>query len=201
MNVFILNTGRCGSASFIEACSKITNFTSGHETRCDLVGPEHFDYPADHIEADNRLTWFLGRLDEKFGNDAFYVHLKRDDTKTAESFSNRYERGIIKAYREGILWRYNDQRTPFEVSLDYCHTVNSNIQLFLKDKTNQMDFALENVEEHFREFWKRIGAEGDLDAALAEWKTPHNATVIKPVPEPLPQHISLIDRVIKKLST
>ena len=64
-----------------------------------------------------------------------------------------------------------------------------------------MDFALENAEEHFREFWKRIGAEGDLDAALAEWKTPHNATVIKPVPEPLPQHISLIDRVIKKLST
>ena len=62
------------------------------------------------------------------------------------------------------------------VSLDYCDTVNSNIELFLKDKPNRMTFSLENAREDYRKFWEFIGAEGDLDAALSEFDLLYNAS-------------------------
>ncbi|MES9978612.1 MAG: hypothetical protein ABW107_07665, partial [Candidatus Thiodiazotropha sp. 6PLUC5] len=67
MNIFILNSGRCGSTTFIKACEHITNYTTGHETRAHLTGDKRIDYPDNHIEADNRLSWILGRIDNKFG--------------------------------------------------------------------------------------------------------------------------------------
>ncbi|TNF34848.1 MAG: hypothetical protein EP315_06710, partial [Gammaproteobacteria bacterium] len=103
MNIFILNTGRCGSMSFIQACQHITNYSSAHESRCHLIGDERLNYPARHIEADNRLSWFLGRLDQVYGNSAFYVHLSRAKPATVASFARRGDFGIMQAYREGIL--------------------------------------------------------------------------------------------------
>ena len=38
-----------------------------------------------------------------------------------------------------------------------------------------MDIRLEEGRERFPEFWRRIAAEGDLDAALAEFDVRHNA--------------------------
>jgi hypothetical protein len=63
MNVFVLTTGRSGSLTFAEACRRITNYTTGHETRVGRVGPERLAYPDRHIEVDHRLAWFLGRMD------------------------------------------------------------------------------------------------------------------------------------------
>ena len=62
MNVFVLCTGRCGSVTLYKICKHIQNFTSGHESRKKL----DFKYQENHIEIDNRLSWFLGRLDDKF---------------------------------------------------------------------------------------------------------------------------------------
>ncbi len=186
MNVFILNTGRCGSTSFIKASRHITNYTSGHESRAGFVGDAHFKYPENHIEADNRLSWFLGRLDKAYGNDAIYVHLKRNPTDTARSFTKRYEqkKTIIRGYREFLLIGCPKDADPTEVSLDYCDTVNSNIEAFLKDKTRKMVFSLENAKEDFRHFWSLVDAEGDLPAALAEWEVSYNATRQNPLVEP-----------------
>ncbi len=168
MNVFVLCAGRCGSTTFIKACQHITNFTSAHESRCSMLDLDRFDYPGNHIEADNRLSWLLGRLDKCYGDDAFYVHLTRTSVDTAHSFSRRYEGGIIKAYRyDGILLGLPEESDPLLVSLDYCQTVNSNIELFLKDKTSKMEIALETIDRDFATFWERIGSEGDIDAALA----------------------------------
>ena len=87
MNVFVLSTGRAGSKTFVLACEYLSNFTAGHETRADQIGSSRFEYPINHIEADNRLTWHLGLLGRKYdGRDVFYVHLKRDPEKIAESF-------------------------------------------------------------------------------------------------------------------
>ncbi len=86
MNVFVLCTGRCGSSTFIEACHHIANYTSAHESRSSLLGAERLAYPAQHIEADNRLSWLLGRLDAAYGDSAFYVHLQRNHPDTAASF-------------------------------------------------------------------------------------------------------------------
>ena len=104
MNVFVLCTGRCGSTTFARACSHIENFGVAHESRCAQLGDSRFAYPENHIEVDNRLSWLLGRLDRAYGDDAFYVHLRRPDQQVAASFLNRYRGGIIRAYRgEGIL--------------------------------------------------------------------------------------------------
>ena len=105
MNVFILCTGRSGSKSLTLACKHITNYTVGHETMAREIGNRRLEYPTNHIEADNRLSWFLGRLDATYGNKAFYVHLKRTKESTVNSFVNRwdYQGSIIKSYAEGIL--------------------------------------------------------------------------------------------------
>ena len=176
MNVFVLNTGRCGSTTFIKACKHIENFTSAHESRCGLIGAARFSYPDNHIEADNRLSWFLGRLDKCYGDNAVYVHLTRNNKATANSFVNRYSFGIIEAYRDAILMNLPAESDPMSVSLDYCDTVNSNIDLFLKDKTKKMDFRLEEAKHDFKRFWEFIGAEGNIDGALQEFDVSYNAS-------------------------
>jgi len=176
MNVFILNSGRCGSTTFIQACRHISNFTAGHESRIRLIGPERLAYPDRHIEADNRLSWLLGRLDQRYGDRAFYVHLNRERAAAAASFARRSEFGIMKAYREGILLDGEPELSAHALALDYLDTVEANITLFLRDKPYQMGFRLEHGQEDFARFWRWIGAEGDLARALAEWDTRHNAS-------------------------
>lgn len=176
MNVFVLSTGRCGSLAFVRACRHITNYTCGHETRCREVGEARLDYPDDHIESDNRLSWFLGRLDRKYGDTAAYVHLRRDPGKVARSHVNRFRHGIIKGYRNAILRRPRGGQSPMEVALDYCDTVNANIEAFLKDKSRKMEFDIGDAKAAFPRFWALVGAEGDLTAALAEFDVRHNAS-------------------------
>lgn len=38
-----------------------------------------------------------------------------------------------------------------------------------------MRFELENAQDQFVEFWDRVGATGDLEAAAAEWRVLHNS--------------------------
>lgn len=174
MNVFVLNTGRCGSTTFIQACQYITNYTARHESCTKLIGQQRLAYPANHIEADNRLSWFLGRLDQEYADRACYVHLSRNPQETAESFTKRQEFGIMRAYREGILLGGQEGQSAHDMALDYINTVEANIALFLKDKTNKLAFSLENSKADFVDFWQRIGAEGDLERALMEWDTRYN---------------------------
>lgn len=176
MNVFILNSGRCGSSTFIKACRHITNFSSAHESLLSETGQQRFNYPANHIEADNRLSWLLGRLDQAYGDNAFYVHLQRNTQDTAASFSRRINFGILKAYEQGILMHEQHHLSADEIARDYLQTVNSNIRLFLKDKSSKMNVSLQTAKTDFAEFWDRINAQGDLDAALREWDIHYNAT-------------------------
>ena len=174
-NIFVLCTGRCGSTTFIEACRHITNYTSGHETRSGLIGDERFAYPAFHIEADNRLSWLLGRLDKTYGDSAFYVHLTRDTVATAESFAKR-RGGIMAAYQgNGILMGCKEQ-DPLVVAKDYIDTVNANVEHFLFNKNNKMSFSLESAKEDFIKFCELINAEVNLDVAFKEFEIKHNAS-------------------------
>ncbi len=176
MNVFVLNTGRCGSTSFIQACRHITNYTALHESRLHHIGEPRLSYPQNHIEADNRLSWFLGRLDRKYADNAFYVHLTRDPVTTAASFARRRHFGIMKAYEEGLLLGGDKGQSAQDIAFDYIDTVEANIALFLKEKHNKMDFRLETAKADFIAFWNRIGAEGDLERARMEWDVSHNAS-------------------------
>jgi len=176
VNVFVLNTGRCGSTTFIRACEHIRNYSAGHETRIHHLGQTRLDYPDNHIEADNRLCWMLGRLEERFGGDAFYVHLYRDREATAASFARRAGFGIMRAWREGVLLRDGEDADPLELARDYVDAAEANIRLFLKDKPRQLEVCLERAAQDFPRFWQAIGAQGDLDAALGEWQVRHNAS-------------------------
>ncbi|MCG6939567.1 MAG: hypothetical protein LJE83_15540 [Gammaproteobacteria bacterium] len=176
MNIFILNSGRCGSTTFIKACQHIANYTSAHESLLTETGAGRLNYADNHIEADNRLSWFLGRLDETFGDRAYYVHLSRNPEDTADSFSRRIDFGILKAYEQGILMHKTHQRSAHEIAADYIATVESNIRLFLKDKSNSMDVSLDMIKKDFPVFWKNIGAQGDLDKALKELDIKYNTS-------------------------
>jgi hypothetical protein len=178
MNIFILNTGRCGSMTFVAACRHISNYSTGHESRVQLLGAERLAYPPRHIEADNRLSWLLGRLDAAYGDNAYYVHLTRDRARVAASFARRADFGIMKAYRDGILLHEGAELASADaMARDYIDTVEANIAHFLKDKRHKIDFRLESAKEDFRRFWHWIGATGDIEQALAEWDTRHNASV------------------------
>ena len=176
MNIFVLSTGRCGSLTFEQACKHISNFTAAHESQARILGEAHFHYPPDHIEIDNRLSWFLGRLDQVYGQNAYYVHLLRDEDKVAESYKKRFGSGIIRGYAKGMMMGRHPKAVAKELCLDYCKTVNSNIQLFLKDKPHQMNFELANAKSNFTGFWEWIGAEGDFRSAVSEWDVSHNKT-------------------------
>lgn len=179
MNIFILTSGRAGSVTFIKACQHIKNYSSSHESRSRFIGAARMQYPKNHIEADNRLSWLLGRLDKEYGNNAFYVYLKRDSQAVANSYLNRYYYpwSIIYSYREGIIMGGLEDANPSEICIDYCNTINSNIDLFLRDKTNKMVFNLENAKQDFQLFWEAIDAVGDFDSALMEWDKSYNKTI------------------------
>ena len=180
MNVFVLTTGRSGSLTFAKACGHITNYTSGHETRVGRLGTERLAYPDQHIEVDNRLAWFTGRLDATHGDAAFYVHLTRDDDATASSHVKRWSKRAMRSYRQGILWDVDPEAERIDVARDLNLTMNSNIELFLRDKTRTMHIDIADATSLFPEFWERIGAEGDLDAALSELAVKHHEGKARP---------------------
>lgn len=194
MNVFILSTGRCGSMAVARACGHITNYTSAHESRCELMGPARLAYPDHHIESDNRLAWYLGRLQAVYGDDAYYVHLKRDRQQVAESYARRdhLSYGIMQAFR-GIMIT-EKELDPLKLAHEMCETVEANIDLFLRDKSYVMRVAIEEAEDWFPEFWEWVGAEGDRAAALREFTVQHNAT-----PDPtLAKRPPLLTRIAQK---
>tara|TARA_Y100001970_G_C13895142_1_gene680722 strand:+ start:132 stop:689 length:558 start_codon:yes stop_codon:yes gene_type:complete len=171
MRVFVLSPQRCGSVTFSAACSHIKNFTSGHETREKL----EVQYPDNHIEVDNRLAFFLGRIEKKYGDNAYYVFLKRDPEKVANSCLNRYNKGIMRGYHKRILL-FKPDATKLDVCRDYVKTVNANIEVFLKNKTKKMDVHVENFEKDFNKFWSFIGAKGSKEDALKELNKKHNTS-------------------------
>lgn len=180
-NVFILCTGRCGSKTIINAFEHSDNFSAGHESKAQEIGSERLNYPDFHIEADNRLSWFLGRLENKYGSDPLYVHLTRDKQKTAESLTHRWGPfSIMKAYTFGIL---KTQSHDLKYALDYVETIDENITAFLKDKKHVVHIKLENIEEDFKKLWDQIGAKGDLQKALTAINKKDNATQLKPNPK------------------
>lgn len=178
-NVFVLCTGRCGSMTLARACGHFANWTAAHESLTHATGPARLAFRPQHIEIDNRLSWLLGRLERAWGPEAAYVHLLRDPEAVAQSFSQRANQGIIRAYRTDILARART-RTP-KVPLitfcrDYVDTANANIAAFLQGKPHQMTIHLETIGTDFDAFCDWIGATGDLEAARAELGVRHNAT-------------------------
>jgi hypothetical protein len=181
MNIFVLSPGRSGSQTFARACAHLTNFTAGHETRAAHIGSSRFDYPDQHIEADNRLTWMLGSLAKVYqGREVFYVDLRRDPEKVALSYLYRWNTSwfkspIIKAFAQGIVmtrrnWTKAEQPA---VCRYYVQIVTDNIENFVQDKPS-MRVEIDDGGVSFKAFLHTIGAKGDLASALGTWSEVHN---------------------------
>ena len=182
MRVFVLGTGRCGTTTFIRACEHFRNFTAAHESRSRLVGAHRLDYPDGHVEADNRLSWMLGGLAQRFdGTDVLYVHLRRDREEVVGSFQRRWHTGnrasIIRAFAHGIVMRsaeWPEDEVP-RVCGHYVDVVTANIEEFLVGRPS-IELWLHELHDTFPEFARRIGATGDLDLAVRELDVRHNAS-------------------------
>jgi hypothetical protein len=130
----------------------------------------------------------LGAIDSQYGNEAFYVHLKRNKAEVVKSWNERwnYSFSNIRAFTEGVLSNVPELLTDAEKQIIgemHYDVVNANIELFLRDKSNILTVRLEEIESDFPRFWEAIGAEGDFNAAMAEFKVKHNHTESKDVVE------------------
>ena len=180
MRVFILCTGRCGSTTFIKACKHIENYTASHESLSKRLDETRFDYPDNHIEADNRLSWFLGDLGTRFNNDTLFVHLLRNKEDTTISLNKRWhEYSINRAFVTAICMSSIDKLSETE-KLKACgfyyDTVNNNIRHFLLNQQKKLTINLENIKDDFASFWTLIDAKGDFQAALADLVIHYNAS-------------------------
>ena len=185
MKVLILGTGRTGSQSFIKACKHIRNFSSAHESKVNGLGDDRFSFPDQHIEADCRLVFHLGEMEKYFGKDTYYVHLKRDKEEIARSYAKRYrnEVSIVRAFAEGIKNTplvYLTEEERLQNARDYVSCVHHNLAYYFKDKPHVMEIDLADIKSGFKTFWDWIGAEGDLEKALATFDVKHNASPKKP---------------------
>lgn len=177
MRVFVLNTGKCGSTTFFEACKHITNYTCGHETNTHkLIG--RLIYPDNHIEIDNRLIFFFGELESHYPN-AYYVHLIRNTKDCVNSLNQRWMEGSInRAFLENILMTSPLHWTlemKYKACENYYYTTNMNIANFLKDKKH-IFFQLEQPQQ-FRDFIKQIAGIGNIDKAINEFKFKYNQRI------------------------
>lgn len=173
MNVFVLCVGHTGSTTFHKACTHISNYTVGHETQTRISGPSRTAYPANHIEVDNRLLWFLDRLPD----DAFYVHLTRDKQKIVNSFVSRYHhksKGILRAWKKHVLCNTKDSLE--DVAWDYVNTGMNTIDTFISRRRLTMMMDIDTITDVWPEFWTRIGAEGDYEKSIQEFSIHHNST-------------------------
>ena len=168
MRIFVLCTGRCGSTTFAKACSHITNYTSAHESGRYV----DWSYPDNHIEIDNRLSWFLGSLASRYP-EAEYIRLSRRREDVVRSFERRQQAGspLLHAYRSGIC------QLPFSTdeaaAEHFVDAVQANIFEFLAGRKH-WHVEIEEPKIHFSAIWRQIAAQGNLDAALREFDIRYN---------------------------
>src|SRR5205085_1979430 len=106
------------------------------------------------------LAFYLGRIDERFGDEAFYVHLTRDPA--AESWAKRFVISpMMSSYRRGMIGSEAVSRR--DAAREMVETATANIRHFLKDKTRVVRVRIEHAEEDFPGFWDLVGAEGSLE--------------------------------------
>lgn len=202
MNVFVLCAGRTASTTFAKASSHIDGFTSGHETRVDRFFEDRLAYPDNHIEVDNRLAFFLGALDKKYGDDAYYVHLRRNAESVAKSYKARwYHRGsVVRAFYLNIMQAESYQHDRFmDACRFYVKTNESNIQHFLKDKSHVFEFDVDQAQNHFEEFTRWLGKECPR-AGLDVWKNVTNPNK-KPKRPRVARNLQKVYRTLRAIPT
>jgi len=169
VRVFVTGTGRCGSVTCAKACGHISNYTAAHEThwgRCQVPEVVH---PDRHIEVAPQLVLWIPWL-RKLYPDSHWVHLIRgDQLGCCESLATRC-RASMECF--SIQW-FGLRGDPDAAASCFYDAINDLCAALMP--TDRTEILLEDPEPGWRQFWQAIGAEGNLEAALATWRTKHNA--------------------------
>ena len=125
MNIFIISPGRTATTHLARVFEGVSGFTSLHESRVEYLGlEERVSYPRNHIEADNRLIWYLRFLERKYADRSCLVIVKRDRGKIVDSYAKRwYKTNILRAWTQGIhmLDIGVHSTSAVESYVDYCY--------------------------------------------------------------------------------
>lgn len=167
MRVFVTGTGRCGTTTFSKACSRITNFTSGHETRWGPKGDSSLAFPDNHIEVDPHLFWRAPELLWEFP-DAKWVLLVRKKEGCVRSLMK------TAGIHDWIKLAYGRPVDLEEACGAYYDSVNHWMAPMMAN-VDGITMHLERLSTQWYDFWEWIGAEGDFDASVAELSVRYNA--------------------------
>lgn len=176
-NVFILSTGRTATTAFASAAGLLPGFSAAHESRVMEPFATRIDYAPNHIEADNRLIFFLPQLEEKFGDTAYYVYLQRDPELIAQSYARRWHLtvSVVRAWTHGMRMKPRVRRTEIESCCrDFVDYADSTLSLFLARQRNVMLYDIADAENEFLRFSRWLGVDRPPQAALDQWKKRHN---------------------------
>jgi len=166
VRVFVPCTGRCGSTTFWRACSHMTNFTASH----DGDFPD-LDFPDNHIAVGGCLFPVVPRLRRMYP-EALFVWLRREREASIESWARkRSESGRLTVDHHRDLWVPVWPSDPHGGAERLHDMVSGYLGLLPWD----MIFWLETAREQWPTFWNMIRAEGNYEAAIAEWDVRHNA--------------------------
>lgn len=176
MKVLVLGTGRCGTATFLKACSHITNY------RCVREPKYHFNFGSlefpleteqNSIIIDPHLTWLLPLL----SSSAFLVHLKRTKADVVASWIKRGDHRGPGPWNRFVF----SNTISFKDSCELCYdAMVGQIEAEFTSRENRgqnyMTLHLESIKTRWLAFWNTIKAEGDYKKSLAEWDRKYNAS-------------------------
>ena len=171
MNVFFVSPGRTGTKSISRVLKTIDGFTSLHESRVQELGESRIEYPDNHLESDNRLTWFMPQLTKKYSDKALLVIVHRDREEVARSYNDRwYKINIMKGYSQGILLRDLSDNN-LDVCRDYVNHVYTTLDYFKDSWKNVIEMNIKDPDEGIRGVLEFIGKEDYFEEVIKELKT------------------------------
>lgn len=130
MNIFVVSPGRTATTTLSSAFGALDGYSSGHETQTSYLGTDRITFPANHVECDNRLIWFLPRLTRRYGANSMLITVKRSNDKIASSYNKRWGKvNIMKAYSQGILLRSLSDNN-IDVCRDYVSNCYEHLEFF-----------------------------------------------------------------------
>lgn len=130
MNIFIISPGRTATTTLASAFGALDGYTSGHETQTSYLGADRITFPANHVECDNRLIWFLPRLTRRYSHNSLLITVNRCNEEISRSYDKRWGKiNIMKAYSQGILLRSLEDNS-IEVCRDYVSNCYEHLAFF-----------------------------------------------------------------------
>jgi hypothetical protein len=167
MRVFVVGTGRCGTATFYQACRHITNYTCAHESQAFRI-PD-YEYPDNHIEVSHLNVIAIPWLREHYPGSVF-VHLTRERQACIKSLQSE-EWGSM--YSWCFQWYLSTHAVMVrDAAQAYYDRITELCNALLPP--DHLRIRIETAKEQWPQFWNRINAVGNYGASLSKLSRRYN---------------------------